>query len=238
ERDPGALRRPCRLWRLPGALRHRPPRRAGRGRGRRRAERRRQDHPAPRHLRPDPPDRRQPPLRRDGPGGDARPSPALARHRPCAGEPPPLPAPHGRGEPEGRRLLPCRPRAFRRAARPGLRPLPPHEAAPPPARRHPLGRRAADVRHRPRADVRPAHPAARRALGRPRPDRREAGLRPGAEDPRGGADGADRRAERGAGAARRRPRLCAGDRPRRRRGPLGRSRRRPGHPPQLSWRAL
>ena len=151
--------------------------------------------------------------------------------------------------PENRRLFPhltveenLKVGAFSLAARPHfvgaagpcLRPVPEDEGAAAPVGRHHVGRRAADVRDRPGADVRAAHPAARRALGRAGAAGGAAGLRPGPPHPAGGADGADRRAERGAGAARGRPRLCAGDRAGRRRGALGGAGRRPCHPSQLS----
>src|SRR5262249_47370898 len=53
--------------------------------------------------------------------------------------------------------------APRRDAAPGVRALPPPPGAPAPGRGHALGRRAADVRDRARADVVPAAPAPRRA---------------------------------------------------------------------------
>ena len=82
-----------------------------------------------------------------------------------------------------------------------------------PARRHHVGRRAADVRHRPRADERAEAGAARRAVDGARAGDRRAGVRPGAAHPRRGLHGADRRAERAPGAEGRRPRLPARGRP-------------------------
>ena len=66
-----------------------------------------------------------------------------------------------------------------------------------PARRHAVGRRAADARHRPRADEPAAAAAARRAVARPRAADRQADLRgdPRAEQARG-ADRLPGRAER------------------------------------------
>ena len=143
---------------------------------------------------------------------DRRPAGAPHRragHRPCAGEPPAVPAAHASRKicasaPSSRRRA-----ALRRAARLGLRPVPAPEGPPRPARRHVVRRRAADVRDRPRADVEAEAPADGRAVGRPRAARRAAGVRPGAPHPRRRADRADRRAERAAGARCRRPRLSA-----------------------------
>ena len=83
-----------------------------------------------------------------------------------------FPAPHRRGQPAHRRLHPAGARALRRAARAGLRAVSPPQG---PARatcRHALGRRAADVRDRPRADVAAQAPADGRAVRRPRAARR------------------------------------------------------------------
>ena len=76
-----------------------------------------------------------------------------SRHRACAGEPPPVPAHDGRGQSADGRLHPGRAREVRRAAGVRLRPVSADEGAPRAARRHDVRRRAADVRHRPRADV-------------------------------------------------------------------------------------
>ena len=67
--------------------------------------------------------------------------------------------------------------------------------------RHAVRRRAADVRHRPRADVGTAPAAARRTVRRPGAGRRAAGVRPGGAHPRQRPYGADRRTERPPGAA-------------------------------------
>src|SRR5690606_1205456 len=137
----------------------------------------------------------------------------VARDRPGARGAPALPAPDRRGQPEDGRLH--RRRAPAPSRTPGLRlfPLPENEGTPAPARRHHVGRRAADVRDRPRADEQAQAAAARRALGRPRPGRRAVDLRPHEAHPRRGLHGADRRAEHPAGTARRRSRLPARDRP-------------------------
>ena len=144
--------------------------------------------------------------------GDAAASHRQPRHRPRAGEPPAVPAAHRRGQPQDGRLHARGAGQVRRAAGLRVRPVPAHEGAPPPARRHHVGRRAADVRHRPRADERSQAAAARRAVGRPGAGGRAAGLRAGEAHPRRRAHRADRRAERAAGAEGRRPRLSAGGR--------------------------
>ena len=59
----------------------------------------------------------------------------------------------------------------------GLQPVPGAGAAPRPARRHAVGRRAADAGHRPRADEPARAAAARRALARPGAADRQADLR-------------------------------------------------------------
>ena len=87
--------------------------------------------------------------------------------------------------PENRRLFPrmtvednLRMGGFIPAARPKFRErldfvyqLFPACGTPPPARRHPVRRRTADVRHRPRADVGAATAVARRTVRRPRAGR-------------------------------------------------------------------
>ena len=175
----------CGLRQLPGAVRRRPrgPRPARRWRDR--PQRRRQD---------------------DADAGDLGPDPADAAARsPCRAStcwPPPAHRIISLGiahVPENRRLfprltvednlrmgafMPAARRAPRRAARLRLRPVPPPEGAPPPARRHVVGRRAADVRDRPRADERTQAPAARRAVGRPGAGHRAAGVRAGEAHPR------------------------------------------------------
>ena len=73
---------------------------------------------------------------------------------------------------------------FDAAAGVRVRPVPAHEGAAPSARRHHVGRRAADVRHRPRPDVGSQAAAARRAVGRPRAGGGAAGVRAGEAHPR------------------------------------------------------
>ena len=109
-------------------------------------------------------------------------------------------------------FMPAGARQVRATAGGRVRSLPAPEGAPQPDGRHHVGRRAADVRHRPRADERSQAAAARRAVGRPGAGRGAAGLRAGPAHPRGRAHRADRRAERAAGAEGRRPRLSAGGR--------------------------
>ena len=139
---------------------------AGRGGRRHRAERRRQDHADARHFR----------------------AAADARRRDDARGPPVggLPAHHMVEQgiahvPENRRLFPRLsvednlrigafiPQARRHFAEQlelGLRPVSPPEGSPRAAGRHAVRRRAADVRHRPRADVEAEAAADGRALGR------------------------------------------------------------------------
>src|SRR5262249_3937106 len=99
--------------------------------------------------------------------------------------------------------------AVRRAPRLGLRPVSPAKGTPRPARRHAVGRRAADGGDRPGTDVAPQAPAHGRAVRRPCAARRAAGVRSGAPHPRRGLHRADRRAERRPGARSGRPRLSA-----------------------------
>ena len=77
---------------------------------------------------------------------------------------------------------------------------------------HHVGRRAADVRDRPRADVGSETALAGRAVRGARAGRGAAGVRAGEAHPRLRAHRADRRAERAAGAEGCRPRLSAGGR--------------------------
>ena len=141
--------------------------------------------------------------------GDAGASHRQSRHRPCAGEPPAVSAAHRRRQSEDGRVHAGRARQIRRAAGIRVRSVSAHEGTPPPDGRHHVGRRAADVRDRPRADVEPETAAARRAVGGAGAGRGAAGVRTGQADPRQRADGPDRRAERAAGAARGRSRLSA-----------------------------
>ena len=75
-----------------------------------------------------------------------------------------------------------------------------------PARGHAVGRRAADARHRPRADEPAAAAPVRRAVARPGAPRRAGDHAAPRGAPRGGHDHSPRRAERAHGAARRGPR--------------------------------
>ena len=101
--------------------------------------------------------------------GPARHRPAgaqagAARHRLRAGGPPHLPPAHGDGEPAHRPRPPRRDRrAQAGAARQGVRLFPGAGRAAQPGRRHAVGRRAADARHRPRHDARAQDHPARRA---------------------------------------------------------------------------
>ena len=159
--------------------------------------------------------------------GDAGAPHRQPRHRPCAGEPPAVSAALGRRQSEDGRLHDGRAREICRAAGVRVRPVSAHEGAPPPDGRHHVRRRAADVRDRPRADVESETAAARRAVGGAGAGRGAAGVRAGEAHPRQRADGADRRAERAAGAARGRPRLSARGR---------HASARPAHRPRC-WRA-
>ena len=95
------------------------------------------------------------------------------------------------------------------SSRTGVRAFPAPQGPPRPARRHALRRRAADVRDRPRADVATEAAVDGRAFGRAGAAGRRSrcSTSSGASAPRGYR--ADRRAERAAGARRRRPRLSA-----------------------------
>ena len=108
-------------------------------------------------------------LHRDGRhrcAGDAAASHRQPRHCPCAGKPPAVSAPHRRRQSEDGRLHAGRPCQICRAAGIRVRSVPAHEGAASPDGRHPVGRRAADVRDRPRADVPSKAAAARRAFRR------------------------------------------------------------------------
>ena len=142
-----------RLRQLPGAVRHlaRSERRRG-GRGDR-PERRRQDHADAGDLRPDPADARQHADGRRRPRRHTGAPHRRTRHRARAGEPPPVPAHDGRGQPPHGRLHPGGAAEIPRTARFRLSAVPPPARTPHPARRHDVGRRTADVRDRPRADV-------------------------------------------------------------------------------------
>ena len=98
------------------------------------------------------------------------------RPRPGAGEPPGIPADERQGEPRGRRLPAPRRCRRRRGHRAHVRAFPPAAGAPRAARRHALGRRAADAGRGARADVPPAHPADGRAVARPRAHDRRGGV--------------------------------------------------------------
>ena len=119
-------------------------------------------------------------------------------------------------EPEDGRLPARRRRARRLRAR--LHALPARLRAPRPARRDALGRRAADGRDGPGADVAPEAAADGRAVDGARAAPRRAELRDHQAGQRRGRRGARRRAERERLALDRRPRLRALDRPGRARG--------------------
>src|SRR6185295_18613791 len=156
-----------------------------------------------------------------------------AGHRPRAGKPAPLSAAERRGQSAHRRLHPDGAGALRRADRARLCAVSPPQGPARAACRHALGRRAADVRHRPRADVGPEAPADGRAFRRARAAGRAAGVRARAPHPRRGADRAHRRAERAAGARGGRPRLPAGGRQHQAFGHVGRTQGQRFHPQEL-----
>src|SRR2546426_12766012 len=91
-----------------------------------------------------------------------------------------------RGEPAHGRVSARGEKTLRGKAGIRLRSLSAPRGAPRPARGHALGRRAADVRHRPRADVGTEAAAARRAFRGPRPGGGAGDLRPGAAHLRAG----------------------------------------------------
>src|SRR5581483_641804 len=111
-----------------------------------------------------------------------------------------------------------------------LRPLSASQGTAASAGRHHVGRRTADVRHRPHADERAQARAARRAVDGPGSGDRGAGVRPRSPHPLGGLHRADRRAERQPGAQGGGPRLPARGRPHQGRGPRRRARRQRRHP--------
>src|SRR5262249_46780938 len=123
----------------------------------------------------------------------------------------------GAREPPARRLR--RAARLRRELRARLRALPLARQAPLPAGRNAVGRRAADARDRPRADVAAPPTAARRAVARPRADRRPGDLQhPRRPEREGGPRCPRRRAEREARAALVEPRVRARSRAGRPRG--------------------
>ena len=116
---------------------------------------------------------------RAGRGPDAG-RPGQARRHPGDGGAPLLRPPDHRGKPDDRCLYPPATARVRRRCHPreGLHLFPaPEDAAHQPGCVH-LGRRAADVRHRPGADGRSEDGPARRTLDGPRPADRRRGLRP------------------------------------------------------------
>ena len=90
------------------------------------------------------------------------------RHRACARKPPPVRAHDGRGQSAHGRLHPGRAREIPPAARIRLRSVSAAERTPRAIRRHHVGRRTADVRHRPRVDVGASAFAAGRTVRRSR----------------------------------------------------------------------
>ena len=109
-------------------------------------------------------------------------------------------------------------RVARRGVRPGAHAVPAPARAPRSACWHAIGRRAADGRDGPRADVKAAPAADGRAVDGPLAGARAAELPDHQGGPRVRRVGADGRAERDDGAVDRRPRLCAVDRRDRARG--------------------
>ena len=157
------------------------------------------------------------------------------RPRPAPGArgPRDLPGHVRAGEPRDGRLRPPG-QGHGRRPRARVRAVPPPARAPHAARRHALGRRAADAGHRPGADG-PAQAAApRRAVDGPRTEAGRPDLRDHHRDQRAGHDDPARRAERHPGAPARPPGLRAGGGPgredRRRERPA-RRRRGPGRLP-------
>src|SRR5205814_6541002 len=107
-----------------------------------------------------------------------------------------------------------------------------------PEGRDAVGRRAADVRDRPRPDGTPAPPSLGRARARPRAPPRAGGLRGAEADPGTGRDGPLGRAERPPRARARRPGVCPGDRPRDAFRDLRGARPRPARPTAVSRHRL
>src|SRR3984893_13625565 len=198
-----------RVWEVSGAVRRQPGSEGGRGGRRDRSERRRQDHADAGDLRPDPADQGGDINGRHRCAGDTGASHRQPRHRPCAGKSPAVSAAHRRRQSAYGRVHAGRPRQICRSAGIRVRSVSPHEGTPRPDGRDHVGRRAADVRDRPRADVEPEIAAARRALRRSGTGRGAAGVRTGEADSLERAHGPDRRAERAAGAAGGRSRLSA-----------------------------
>src|SRR6201999_1654334 len=83
----------------------------------------------------------------------------------CSGKPPAVSAAERRRQSEDGRIHERCARQICRAAGFRVRAVSAHEGAAPPDGRHHVGRRAADVRYRPRADVRSETAAAGRAVG-------------------------------------------------------------------------
>ena len=200
--DAATSRGRCRLWQLPGPVRRLARRERRRGRCGHRSQRRGQDHADARDLRPDPSDARQHAHGGRRSGSHAAASHCRTRHRACSGKSPTVPAHDGGGQPPHGRLHSGGASEVPRTPRCGLPALSPPARTTEPACRHAFGRRAADVRDRPRIDVGAATALAGRAIRWACARRRPAGVRPGRAHPRPRAHGADRRAERPPGAAR------------------------------------
>ena len=152
-----------------------------------------------------------------------------ARHHPDPGGPPALRRPDRRGQPPPRRLL--APRGGRDRVRPahGARdgPLPHPAPAAPAARRHPVGRRAADAGHRAGPHVRATRPPDGRAVhgAGPAPGPGDRAHHPGAQGRR--RHHPPRRADGLGRPPAGRPRLRARERARHARRHRSRARRRP-----------
>ena len=201
-----------RLRQLPGAVRHLAGGECRRSRGGHRPQRRRQDHADAGDLRPDPADARQHAHGGHRPCGNAGTPHRRTRDRARAGKPPPVRAHDGRGQSAHGRLHPDGAIQIPRAARFRLSAVPPPARAAPPIGGNHVGRRAADVCDRPRADVRAQAAAARRTVRRPGPRHRAAGVRARAPHSGERPHRAHRRTECAPGPARGGPRLSAGSR--------------------------
>ena len=133
-----------------------------------RTQRRGKDHAAARHLPADRSQRRGDPMEgkllNHVPSHEAH----RPRHRARTGEPTAVSAADRRGQSSHGRLLPSARAQIRGASRARVSTLPAHAGAPAASGGHAVGRRAADVRHRPRAHVGAKVAAARRTLRRPR----------------------------------------------------------------------